>query len=95
VQARLSTLFTKNSAVRDGFTSTRGSNELLKQALRERVIRHAFWMPLDTYNPVWTAGPFYGFNRAIRRMRGHAKIFAGLINSLMMAAVNGGRLRAI
>ncbi len=69
----------------------RGHDELLKQALRERIIRHALWMPLDSDDPVGIAGPFDAFDGAVRGVRCDAEFFSRLVDGLVMAAVDMGR----
>jgi len=78
--------------VRDGISSAGGSDELPKQALRERIIRHALGMPLNANDPVGITGPFHAFHGAIRGVSRDAKLFARLVG-LMMAAIDerGGR----
>src|SRR5258705_10724400 len=69
--------------VRDGFASARRGDELLKQALREQVIRHALRMPLHSHDPVGIAGPFHTFDRAIRSVSRDAEFFPRLVDRLM------------
>jgi len=68
-------------------------NELLKQALRERIIRHALRMPLNSYDPIGVTSPFHAFDGAIRCVGSDTELFTGLVNSLVMATVDvrGGR----
>jgi hypothetical protein len=63
--------------VSDSLVGARSSDELLKQALRERIIRHALRMPLNSYDPIGITGPFHGFDGAIRGVSGDAELFPG------------------
>ena len=74
--------------VRDSLMGSRRGDKLLKQMLREQVIRHAFRMPLHSYNPVGIAGPLYRFDSAIRRVRSDAEFFSRPIDGLVMTAVD-------
>ncbi len=59
-------------------------DKLLKQALRERIIRHTLRMPLNSNNPVGIADPLHGFDGAIRSMSRDAKLFPRSVDGLMM-----------
>ena len=72
----------------DSFTSARGGDEFLKQALREQVIWHALRVPLNPNNPVGIAGPFHGFDGAVRGVSRDAQLFARSVDCLMMAAID-------
>ena len=78
-----------------GLMGACGSDELLKQALRERIIRHALRMPLDSNNPVRISRPFHAFDCAIRSVSRDTKVFARFRDGLMMAAVDFRPGRAI
>jgi len=75
----------------DGFTSASGGYEILEKTLRKRVLRHALRMPLNSYDPVGIAGPFDGFDRAVRGIRCDAEVFSRPVDGLVMAAVDMGR----
>jgi hypothetical protein len=76
--------------VSHGLTDAGRSNELLKQALGERVIRHALRMPLYSDDPIRIASPFDAFDSAIRGPRRYAELFPGFVDGLMMATVDVG-----
>ena len=88
-KSKLETRTTTSLRLASGsLTGARGRDELLKQALREWIIRHAFRMPLDSHNPVGIAGPFHAFDDAIRGVGGDTKLFPGLVDGLVMAAID-------
>ncbi len=72
----------------DGLAGARGSDELLEQALREQIIRHALRMPLNSHDPVGITDPFDAFDRAIPGVSSNAELFARFVDGLVMAAVD-------
>lgn len=75
----------------DGLTGASGSHEILEKTLRKRIFRHALGMPLNSYDPVGIAGPFHGFDCAVRGVRYDAEFFSRPVDGLVMAAVDMGR----
>jgi len=76
--------------VRDGLTGACSRDELLKQALRKRIIRHTLRMPLDSDHPVRISRPFHAFDNAIWSVSRDVQILSWLPNGLVMRAVDGG-----
>ena len=62
--------------------------------LCERILRHAFRVPLHTDDPIVVRGPFHAFDEAVLGQAGHSEIFPGLIDRLVMAGVDGDGVRA-
>src|SRR5258708_32152414 len=85
--------YTNLRLVSDDLTGACGSDELLEQALRKRIVRHALWMPLDSYNPVGIAGPLDRLINAVGGLCCDAGFFPGLVDRLMMTAVDVSRER--
>src|SRR6267143_25361 len=79
-----------SSEVHDALTGAPGSDELLKQALRKRIIGHALRMPLDSDHPVRISCPFHGFDNAVWGVSRDVQILSWLRNGLVMRAVDGG-----
>ena len=67
-----------------------GGNEIAEEALREGVARHAFGVPLDADDPAGAAGPFDSFDGAVGGMARDCKIFAGLVDGLVVRAIDLG-----
>jgi hypothetical protein len=72
-----------------GVTGPLGSgNKFGEQRVRERIVWHAFRVPLHTDDPAGAALPFDGFDGAIGSMGRDGQVSSWLLDGLVMAAID-------
>src|SRR5712692_2716874 len=64
------------------------SDKLAEQALRKRVAEHTLGMPLNANYPIRVTGPLDPFDCSVAGTGGHSEVVTGLVNRLVMAAVD-------